>query len=165
MFVLSASLVSEATACASIDASSDVRVCSNALSSSTSDEEEAPCQKLSKMDACFIRLNKRSSSSKTHQQPTVEMQLESFLRDEGQHGLDAVAFWQHKNDSSLKYPALKSLTMRVLCVPATSAPVERVFSQGSIIVRPHRNRLSPEKIQALMFLKCNDHIFDASDLM
>ena len=91
-FVLSGFLVSEATACASNDASIDVRVCSNAFSSSTSDEDKAPCPKLSKMDACFIRLNKRSSSSETHQQPTVEMQLESFSRDEGQHGLDAVAF-------------------------------------------------------------------------
>ena len=70
-----------------------------------------------------------------------------------------------KNDSSLKYPALKSLAMRVLCVPATSAPEERVLSQGSIIVRPHRNRLSPKKTQALKSLKCNEHIFDASDLM
>ena len=143
VFVLSASLVTEATACASIHASSNVRV-----------------------DACFIRLNKHYSSlSETHLQPTVEMQLESFLHDEGQHGLDAVAFWQHKNNSSLKYPVLKSLAMRVPCVPATSAPVEQVFSQGSIIVQPRRNCLSPEKIQALMSLKCNDHIFDASDLM
>ena len=93
------------------------------------------------------------------------MQLESFLRGEGQHGFDAAAFGQHKNDNSLKYPGLRSLAMRVLCVPATNAPVERVFSQGSIIVQPHRNRLSFEKIQALKSLKCSDHIFDASDLM
>ena len=132
---------------------------------STSEKDKAPCPKLSKMDACFIRLNKHSPSSETHQQPTVEMQLENLLRDEGQHGLDAIAVWQHKNENTLKYPALKSLAMRVLCVCVTSAPVERVFSQGSIIVRPHRNRLSPAKIQALMLLKCNNHIFDASDLM
>ena len=163
MFVLQAALVSEANVYASSDESSDLRAFSNA--STTSEEGETPSPKLSKMDACFIRFNKRSSSSETHQQPTVEMQLESFLRDEGQHGLDAVAFWQHKNENSLKHPALKSLAMRELCVCATSAPVERVFSQGSIIVRPHRNRLSPERIQALMLLKCNEHVFDASDLM
>ena len=46
------------------------------------------------------------------------MQLENFLRDEGQHGLDAIAFWQHKNENTSKYPALKSLAMRVLCVCA-----------------------------------------------
>ena len=108
VFVLPAALVSEATACAS----SDVRACSNANGTSTSEEDEAPCPKLSKMDACFIRLNKRSSSSETHQQPAVEMQLENFLRDESQ---------QHKNENTSKYPALKSLAMRVLCVCATSA--------------------------------------------
>ena len=53
--------------------------------------------------------------------------------------------------------------MRILYVPATSASLERVFSQESIIVPPNKNRLSPEKIQASMSLKCNDHIFDASD--
>ena len=158
VFVSPAALVAEATACAS----SDVRACSNANSTSTSEEDEAPCPKLSKMEACFIRLKKRSSSSETHQQPAVEMQLENFLRDENQHGLDAIVFWQHKNENT---SAVKSLAMRVLCVCATSAPVERVFSQESIIVWPHRNRLSPAKMQALMLLKCNDHIFDASDLM
>ena len=78
-------------------------------------------------DGCLLHpiLNKRSSSSETHQQPTVEMQLENFLRDEGQRGLDAIAFWQHKNENASKYPALTFLAMIVLCVCATSAPVER----------------------------------------
>ena len=32
--------------------------------------------------------------------------------------------------------------MRTLSVPATSAPVERVFSHGGIIMCPHRAQLS-----------------------
>lgn len=41
------------------------------------------------------------------------------------------------------------------CTPATSAPVERIFSQSGIIMRPHRAKMSNKLLEALMFLKCN----------
>lgn len=94
----------------------------------------------------------------------VEEQLAAFLRDKAQTHLNAVAFWHHGSCIS-KYPALKILADRVLMVPASSAPVERVFSQGSILLRPHRNRLTPHKVQLLLTLKCNEHFFDSLQLM
>jgi hypothetical protein len=53
---------------------------------------------------------------------------------------------------------LHPLLERVLCVPATSAPVERVFSHGGIFMRPHRARLSPKVLSNLVFAKCNRHL-------
>ena len=53
------------------------------------------------------------------------------------------------------YPCLSLLARRILCVPATSAPVERVFSTSGFIIRPHRGRLSREMLAKLTFLKCN----------
>ena len=47
------------------------------------------------------------------------------------------------------------LAMRTLSVPATSAPVERVFSHGGIIMCPHRAQLSNKLLSNLIFLKCN----------
>ena len=41
-----------------------------------------------------------------------------------------------------KYPSLANLVKRILFVPATSAPVKRVFSHGSIIIRPHPSKIS-----------------------
>ena len=46
------------------------------------------------------------------------------------------------------------LAMRTLSVPATSAPVERVFSHSGIM-RPHRAQLSYKLLPNLIFLKCN----------
>ncbi|CAF3940844.1 unnamed protein product [Rotaria sordida] len=46
-------------------------------------------------------------------------------------------------------------TLKVLCVPATSAPVERVFSQSGLLIRPHRSRLSKDMLSKLTFVKCN----------
>ena len=64
-----------------------------------------------------------------------------------------------------KYPSLANLVKRILCVPATSAPVERVCSHGGIIVRPHRSSLAPQRLHKILFLKCSEHVFDASELL
>ena len=52
-------------------------------------------------------------------------------------------------------PALYKLAMQVLFVPASSAPVERIFSTGGLIMRPHRPRLSSVNLEMLVALKCN----------
>ena len=40
-------------------------------------------------------------------------------------------------------------------VPASSAPVERIFNTGGLIMRPHRSRLSSVNLEMLVTLKCN----------
>jgi hypothetical protein len=44
--------------------------------------------------------------------------------------------------SSNNYPTLFKLAIKVLSIPATSAPVERVFSQSGFLVRQHRALMS-----------------------
>jgi len=51
---------------------------------------------------------------------------------------------------------LQPLLEKVLSVPATSAPVERVFSQSGLILRPNRARKT--LLSQLVFLKCNSHL-------
>lgn len=48
-------------------------------------------------------------------------------------GQNALLFWAI-NQNTL--PALFQVAIRALAVPASSAPVERVFSHGGIILRP-----------------------------
>ena len=47
------------------------------------------------------------------------------------------------------------LAKKVLAVPASSVPVECVFSRGGIIMRPHRAQLNDKLLAELIFLKCN----------
>lgn len=66
-------------------------------------------------------------------------------------------FWA---DNKKKFPQLYNLAIVVLSIPASSAPVERVFSHGGILMRPHRARLGEETLSKLIFLKCNETLLD-----
>jgi len=65
---------------------------------------------------------------------------------------DCMRFWT-QNSSTLD--KLVAPALRALSVPASSAAVKRVFSQGGIILRPHRARMSDRLLSQLIFLKCN----------
>jgi hypothetical protein len=53
------------------------------------------------------------------------------------------------------YPCLYQLGLKYLSVPATSASIERIFSQSGFLMRPHRSRLTSKNVCLLTFLKCN----------
>lgn len=59
---------------------------------------------------------------------------------------------------SPQYSSLAPLFSRVFCVPASSAPVERIFSQSGLIMRPHRAKMSDTLLETLVFLKCNSNL-------
>jgi len=53
------------------------------------------------------------------------------------------------------------MARRYLAIPATSAPVERVFSIGGNIVTESRNRLDPKTVKKTVLLKSWKIIFRA----
>ena len=57
-----------------------------------------------------------------------------------------------------KLTVLRPLLEKIFSVPATSAPVECVFSHIGLIMRPHRARMSDRMLSDLVMLKCNKHI-------
>ena len=51
------------------------------------------------------------------------------------------------------YPTISELAKQLLCIPATSVFSERVFSAAGYIVSKLRSALSPEDVDALLFLR------------
>ncbi len=51
-----------------------------------------------------------------------------------------------------QYPLLANIALRVLAIPATSAPSERVFSTAGITIAKERSRLDPNNAGELIFL-------------
>jgi len=88
------------------------------------------------------------------QQPGTSLhQLNKYLSMEPTERDDeCLSFWQHNSTvlDKLFVPAVRALS-----VPASSSAVERVFSHGGIILRPHRARMSDKLLSQLIFLKCN----------
>ncbi|KAL1249031.1 hypothetical protein QQF64_022349 [Cirrhinus molitorella] len=103
-------------------------------------------------------LAKYRTHKKKHSTPTeasIVTQVMKYLEDiqSSPAEVDPLMFWFHNKD---KYPHLHALALKVLSVPASSAPVERVFSAGGLLMRPHRARLGPTMLSSLIFLKCNN---------
>jgi len=55
-----------------------------------------------------------------------------------------------------QFSSIRPLLERVLCVPASSAPVVRVFSQSGLVMKPNQARMCDSLLEELVFLKCND---------
>ena len=93
-----------------------------------------------------------TSRPKRARQLTLREQLEQYISlDIGE--IDSVfVFWSSHEDS---LPALAKLARRYLYIPATSAPVERIFSHGGIVMRPHRSSLGEETLSDILLIKCN----------
>jgi len=49
-----------------------------------------------------------------------------------------------------QFPQLKPLFAYGFCVPASSAPVERVFSQSGLMMRPNRARMTDAMLEILV---------------
>ena len=47
---------------------------------------------------------------------------------------------------------LSQLAFHILCIPATSAPAERVFSVAGLTIAKDRARLAPQTANELIFL-------------
>ncbi|XP_050958759.1 zinc finger BED domain-containing protein 4-like [Labeo rohita] len=92
----------------------------------------------------------------TTQDSSIDAQISKYLDSINDIDCDALTFWSKNKE---RFPNLHDVALKVLSVPASSAPVERVFSRGGILMRPHRARLGHKMLQFLIFLKCNQALF------
>ena len=103
----------------------------------------APPAAFSGLFSGYHRKPKDSSSS-----PRIQLSKYLDMCD----GQSCLPFWATNRHT---LPSLFKMAVRVLAVPASSAPVERVFSHGGVIMRPHRSQLSDKVLSSLIFCKCN----------
>jgi hypothetical protein len=63
---------------------------------------------------------------------------------------DPLEFWKAKEDA---YPIIAMQAKKLLCIPATSLPCERLFSAGGILIDKRRSQLRPDHVQQLLCLQ------------
>jgi len=64
---------------------------------------------------------------------------------------DPLLFWKENQNS---FPNLAVLACKYLAIPASSAPVERIFSVAGKIFRPERCRLNDKTFKELLTIRC-----------
>ena len=104
-----------------------------------------------KRKTLFVFPTDGESRSKRTRSNALEQVEEEILLSSKEAADDSTLVFR----KSKTYPYLSMLALRILCVPATSAPVERVFSTSGFIIRPHRGSLTKDMLAKLAFLKCN----------
>jgi len=67
-------------------------------------------------------------------------------------GVDMMDFWR---DNRTVLPKMFSLARRILCIPASSAASERVFSAAGRLLEKCRTNLAPDSVNSLLFLNSN----------
>jgi hypothetical protein len=77
------------------------------------------------------------------QEPSLHLQ-------DAQHRFNCPLTWWKNNQT--KYKMLSEVALRLLCIPATSAPSERVFSVAGLTISKDRARLAPQTANELIFL-------------
>lgn len=114
---------------------------------------DSPPVKCPRLLSRYKAHKKRSSA----QDSSIVTQISKYFDAIQDTDIDnALVFWAKNHD---RFSQLHILALKVLSIPASSAPVERVFSRGGIIMRPHRARLGHRMLQSLIFLKCNQTVF------
>ena len=125
--------------------------CPAATATSSIPAETPPAKKRCSLFAHY----KTGVTQSVQRSVSVEQQLTNYLDKINQPDFDADEFSLEQLCKSEQYVAVIPLLQRVFCVPATSAPVERIFSQSGLIMRPHRARMSDSLLETLMLIKCN----------
>uniref|UniRef100_A0A1X7SR93 HAT C-terminal dimerisation domain-containing protein n=1 Tax=Amphimedon queenslandica TaxID=400682 RepID=A0A1X7SR93_AMPQE len=123
----------------------------------TSEKDEVvelsePPAKKSKNSAIHFLLGDTVASVETGSMTCLE-EMEYF-RKEPVLGLESDVFeWWRKNQEM--FPHLSDIARKLLCIPATSVPSERIFSVAGGIVTKKRTNLKPENVDMLVFLNKN----------
>ena len=68
--------------------------------------------------------------------------------------VDPLAFWESLMQ---EYPLISSVALDILTIPASSAPIERVFSTAGESTTGKRNRLADQNLEREILLKKNKH--------
>lgn len=112
----------------------------------TSDNQDSSSQ--SPSASKILKLAQRYSKSSK----STSLEAECHLLLSFSSSQDVLTFWREKASAM---PLLSTLAQKVLCIPATSTPSERVFSIAGLTITNKRSQLSPHNVNKIIFIHDN----------
>lgn len=93
-----------------------------------------------------------SQSSQSEPKERMDDILKQYLREPlVEKEVNPILYWTTRKSI---WPDLSDLALRYLSVVATSVPSERLFSLAGHTLSESRNRLNPQRLSKLLFLRC-----------
>ncbi|KAG6469663.1 hypothetical protein ZIOFF_070593 [Zingiber officinale] len=89
-----------------------------------------------------ITLVSKTSELDTYLGESVLLRAENF---------DILSWWK---TNGVKYPNLLKMAIDILAIPVSTVASESAFSDTGRLVSPHRSRLHPDTLEALMCARC-----------
>lgn len=99
---------------------------------------------------CKIRKFLEDHQFKIRLNLNIKEEIESFLGESLLPFYDNPVTWWHDNHN--RFPHLAVLARNYLCIPATQASSERLFSTAGNAVTAKRFAISPEHVEEMCFL-------------
>ena len=114
------------------------------------DTDDQPSSKRSRLFGIYFKDNAVPVATSASSQISKYLELNKDYDET----TDVMQFWN--SDKTIKeFGKLHNAAIRALSIPAFSSPIERVFSQGGLIARQLRAKMSDTRLSSLIFLKCN----------
>ena len=122
---------------------------------STPSSATTPTRIARKTKSLFSNIERRNTKKpKIDNFSFIKDEINNYINDDTSADSDRFILLSQTN----KYKSLQKLAKKILSVPATSSPVERIFSQSGFIYRQHRAKMSRKTLQMLTMLKCNKEL-------
>lgn len=93
-------------------------------------------------------------------------ELKSYLLEKMDPHCKPLEWWRRNEHT---FPKVAQVAKKVLAVPATSVPSERIFSAAGLLINKLRNRLSSDLVDSIIFLNknklptgCDVHVGDTN---
>ena len=120
-------------------------------------EMKSPAVKAPKLDDDFFSfMGSESYNSNASETTGAESEVKDYLKQPCTHrSSDPLKYWKGQQSN---FPVLSTLAARYLTIPASSAPVEWLFSIAGKVFRPERCLMKDSTFERLMMIKCNSKV-------
>ena len=133
--------------------STENHACNTSKAAAEEDKEE-------KRSLAFLLGTNTNASSDETLGSSVTSELNRYHQERSSLQNDPPLLWWKANER--RFPILSKIAKKVLAIPATSTPTERLFSTAGLICNKKRARLLAENVDTLVFLHQNRRYLESS---
>lgn len=97
----------------------------------------------------------KHSLSQINNSSMIEQECQAYISTAHPNHVRDDEVLQYWNQRRVQFPWLSALAAKLLCIPATSTPSERVFNVAGLTISARRTKLHPKNVDKIIFIHDN----------